>query len=195
MPGALTFDFLEGYLADRVGIRNWMWPIVVVTSLLEWWLAWTCCYLAESFGDETFLGDLESACVRGDACVQQTTGLDGSPMPTPSPLRALSSSLAESSDRMMLMQVTIEVRWSVASLILSSMTLAALSLYCLLACSAKILLLMVWHPQSVLFFLTFAAAAAVLCCEDDENLDCQPNTAESWHRNANAEVAMPLSDT
>jgi hypothetical protein len=164
MPGAITFDFLENFIDGRFEIRVWLWPIVVAASFVEWWLVWTCCTLAESFGDTSLREDWASACVRGDACVQQTTVLDGSLSPTPSPLRALSFGAA-SDEQLTLLHVSLDVRWNLDSLLLCSMRFAALSGYCILAFIATVLLLMVWHPRCLAAVLAVSAATVFLCCE------------------------------
>jgi hypothetical protein len=177
MPGAVTFDLLEGYLNESCGIRRWMWPFVLLVSLLEWWFVWTCCTLAEASGDESFLVEVASACVRGDPCMQPTTVWDGEQTPTPSPQRALPSSVIEYSDQMVLLAVTVDVQWSLHSLLKCSMRFAVLAMYCFLAFVAKLLLMLVWHPRSLVALLVLIAAAFV-CCEDDEIFESKQDTAE-----------------
>jgi hypothetical protein len=180
LPGALTFDFLENLLEKRYRIRFWMWPLVVVLSLLEWRLVWIGCRSLETFGDASIGEVAMSACVRGDACVLQTDVFDGTETPTmpPSTVSPLLHVAASSND-LVLLAVHMEVHWSVGSLLMCSMKFAALSIYCALAMTSKVLMLLVWHPRCVVAVMTLLVAAAVLFGEDDGNSDNEQGSAES----------------
>jgi hypothetical protein len=114
------------------------------------------------------------------ACVLRTDILDGTELPTSSPSTDSPLSLAAaSSERLVLIAVHIDVQWSVASLLGCSMRFAALCFYCALALASKILLLLVWHPRSLVAICALGVAAAILCCEDDENSNSEQGITES----------------
>jgi hypothetical protein len=113
-----------------------------------------------------------------------TTDHDGWPpisLPTDSPSSAvpLSAVQVESIFEGLLMRHCFEVGWSVMSLLWHATLFAALSVYCLAAALARIMVWAVWHPRSVFVATAFGFCLAVLTAEDGENADEKEHTAEN----------------
>jgi hypothetical protein len=156
---------VEAYYLDLGCLREFIWPLLVLTACAEWWLLWWLHKMV--LGDDGHI----VAGVRGYAWVLLTTEQKTSPLSAASPLLSIDA---------------YDVEFSVVSICMAIAKEMAVLSYLLVALIANTLLVVLTFPRATACLFLIGLAFALLCEETESEI--LTTDGEQWNITNSGEI-------